>query len=207
MFYKNDEAFNFETIEDNKMTNEEIKRLWLDSGKTLDMEIYDPKNKEWIDFTLSCPHFTDTEGHYRFKSRQDFSVINNKVKKAWEDSGRALHIEVTDPHGGWIDDDILSFFPSMIYRVKPGQEITINELNDEPTIEDTGSHYRFEYKGIKLDPFRISQIYGMTSFAMMTILKKCLCAGNRGHNSYRDDLLDIINAAQRELEIIDEDSK
>lgn len=91
-------------------------------------------------------------------------------------------------------------------RIKPGQEIKLDELDSKPTIDDTGSHYRFEYKGIKLDPYRISQIYGMKSFAMMTILKKCLCAGNRGHNSYREDLLDIINAAQREIEIIDEDS-
>lgn len=207
MYYKNDEALNFETIEDNKMTNEEIKQLWLESGKTLIVEsrVYQDNDREWA--VLNDPKFTDPEGGYRFKEDQDFSVINDKVKKAWEDSGRILQIEATHPHGGWIDDDILGFFLNMIYRIKPGQEITLNELNDEPTIEDTGSHYRFEYKGIKLDPFRISQIYGMTSFAMMTILKKCLCAGNRGHNSYREDLLDIINAAQREIEMIDEDSK
>lgn len=70
---------------------------------------------------------------------------------------------------------------------------------------DPGKHYRFMYKGLKLDPFRIAQIYGMTSFAMMTILKKCLCAGNRGHKDYRQDLNDIICAAQRELELLDED--
>ncbi|MGZ4975753.1 MAG: hypothetical protein ACXV8O_01275 [Methylobacter sp.] len=45
---------------------------------------------------------------------------------------------------------------------------------------DPGAHYRYTYKGIKLDPFRIGQIYGITSLAMFTILKKCLCAGNRG---------------------------
>lgn len=207
MFYKNDEAFNFETIEDRKMTNEEIKQLWLESGKTLVVELFVQEQEINLWIELDNPRFNGPEWHYRFKACQDFSVINDKVKKAWEDSGRTLQIEVTDPHGGWINDNILSFFPSMIYRIKPGQESTFNELNDEPTIEDTGSHYRFEYKGIKLDPFRISQIYGMTSFAMMTILKKCLCAGNRGHNSYREDLLDIINAAQREIEIIDEDLK
>ena len=67
---------------------------------------------------------------------------------------------------------------------------------------DPGEHYRFVYRGIKLDPFRISEIYEMTSFAMMTILKKCLCAGNRGHKDYKQDLLDIISAANRELEIV-----
>lgn len=84
--------------------------------------------------------------------------------------------------------------------------------------EDTGAHYRFEHKVnltqkdiengfvvVKLDPFRIARIYKMTSFALMTILKKCLCAGNRGHKDYREDLKDIINAADREIEIIKED--
>ena len=84
--------------------------------------------------------------------------------------------------------------------------------------EDPGKHYRFEYKVclteqdkknehviVKLDPFRIAQIYGMTSFALMTVLKKCLCTGNRGHKDKKQDLLDIISAANRELEILKED--
>jgi len=70
---------------------------------------------------------------------------------------------------------------------------------------DTGKHYRFEYKGIKLDPFRIAKIYGMESFALMTVLKKILCAGNRGHKDYKADILDCITALQRELEIVEED--
>ena len=71
--------------------------------------------------------------------------------------------------------------------------------------KDQGKHYRFNYKGINLDPFRIAMIYKMQSFAMMTILKKCLCAGDRGHKDYSQDLRDIICAAKRELEIVHED--
>jgi hypothetical protein len=70
---------------------------------------------------------------------------------------------------------------------------------------DPGQHYRREHKGIKLDPARIAKIYGMTSGMMFTVLKKCLCAGNRGHKDYRQDLLDMRNAIDRELEMIDED--
>ena len=85
-------------------------------------------------------------------------------------------------------------------------------------MEDAGKHYRFEYKvnitlenladnyvTIKLDPFRIAKIYGMEDFAMQTILKKVLCAGNRGNKSFEQDLLDIVSAAQRRLEILNED--
>jgi hypothetical protein len=71
---------------------------------------------------------------------------------------------------------------------------------------DPGAHYRYTYKGIKLDPFRIAKIYSMTDFELMTILKKVLKAGDRGHKDKRQDLLDIINAAQRAIEIMDEDT-
>jgi len=75
----------------------------------------------------------------------------------------------------------------------------------ESAKKDAGAHYRYSFCGINLDPFRIASIYEMQSFAMMTILKKCLCAGSRGHKDYQQDLVDIINAAERELEIINED--
>lgn len=89
-----------------------------------------------------------------------------------------------------------------------------------PVKQDPGAHYRYSYtvklteadkeRGyvrINLDPFRIAVIYGMTNFALMTILKKCLCAGNRGYKDLVQDLKDIIGAAQRNLQMIEEDSK
>lgn len=85
--------------------------------------------------------------------------------------------------------------------------------------EDTGTHYRFSYivpvtsadfaRGtitINLDPFRIAAIYGMKSFAAQTILKKVLCTGNRGHNSTKEDIDDIICACRRWLQMLEEDA-
>ena len=71
--------------------------------------------------------------------------------------------------------------------------------------DDTGTHYRFVYQGVKLDPYRIASIYGIDDFALQTILKKCLCAGNRGHKDKKRDLKDIITAARRAIEMIEED--
>jgi hypothetical protein len=71
--------------------------------------------------------------------------------------------------------------------------------------QDPGKHYRFRYRGIHLDPFRIAHIYGINDFALQTILKKCLCAGNRGHKDFKQDLKDIISAAERRIEMLDED--
>jgi len=90
----------------------------------------------------------------------------------------------------------------------------MNENEDE----DTGKHYRFTYRvfikeqdikngfvDIKLDPARIAKIYKIESGMQFTILKKGLCCGNRGHNDYKEDLKDIICAAKRELEMLEED--
>jgi len=71
--------------------------------------------------------------------------------------------------------------------------------------KDPGSHYRREYKGIKLDPARIAKIYDMSSPMLFTVLKKILRAGNGGHKDYNQDLLDCQDALRREIEIINED--
>ena len=86
--------------------------------------------------------------------------------------------------------------------------------------KDEGEHYRFclevvvteedAAKGsvqIKLDPFRVAEVYGMDDFAMQTMLKKILVAGERGHKDLRQDLKDIICAAERKLEMISEDER
>ena len=94
----------------------------------------------------------------------------------------------------------------------------MSELTHELKQDDQGAHYRFGYKVkltekdiengyvvIKLDPFRIAKIYNMTSFALMTVLKKILCAGSRGYKDYRQDLNDCICALDREIEMLEED--
>ena len=105
------------------MTNEEIKQLWLESGKTLVVEW---KDSEGYWNILEDPKFNDPEGYYQFKDGQDFSVINNKVKKAWEDSGWTLKVETTSVDGGWIEFNG-AFYNEMIYRIKPGQEQENNQ--------------------------------------------------------------------------------
>lgn len=103
------------------MTNEEIKQLWLESGKTLIVECLSRETEEWL--SMDDPIFLPKLS-YRLKQDQDFSVINDKVKKAWEDSGRTLAIEITAVNGGWTERTYDHFFQNMIYRIKPGQQIT-----------------------------------------------------------------------------------
>ncbi len=72
---------------------------------------------------------------------------------------------------------------------------------------DTGSHYRFEYKGIKLDPARIFIIYGITNPLQMAIIKKGLVTGKRGKKSIFEDIDDIITACERWKEMLLEDEE
>jgi len=86
-------------------------------------------------------------------------------------------------------------------------DYVFNELNlPEVKKDDPGAHYRYEYKGIKLDPARIAKVYNMTDHLDFTILKKELRMG-RGQKDNRQDLTDIISAAQRRLEMMDEDGE
>lgn len=71
-------------------------------------------------------------------------------------------------------------------------------------VYDAGLHYRKKYKGIKLDPIRIAEIYKINS-VQFTILKKVLVTGKRGYKDVVQDYKDIINAASRALEMIEED--
>lgn len=109
------------------------------------------------------------------------------------------------------------------FKVSSVKELWERDLNSKQDTSselenDTGGHYRFQYCvpvtqadancgtiKINLDPFRIADIYGVESFAAQTILKKVLCAGNRGHNSEREDVEDIMCAARRWLQMLDED--
>lgn len=46
---------------------------------------------------------------------------------------------------------------------------------------DVGAHYRYEYRGIKLDPYRICAIYGITGGPREHMIKKLLRGDNKGH--------------------------
>lgn len=72
--------------------------------------------------------------------------------------------------------------------------------------DPTPSYYNKVYKGIKLDPYRIAEIYGITDHAMFQALKKLLAAGQRGDKDFRQDLLEARNAIERKIEMIGEDA-
>lgn len=72
------------------------------------------------------------------------------------------------------------------------------------TDADSGKHYRYSYRQIKLDPYRIIAVYGITHPAHQHALKKLLRAG-KSVKSLRQDVREVQDALTRWLEMLDED--
>ena len=70
--------------------------------------------------------------------------------------------------------------------------------------KDLGKHYRFEYKGVKMDPYRILEVYGITNPAQQHLIKKALRAG-KSVKTLRQDVEELIVTANRWLQMMDED--
>ena len=67
-------------------------------------------------------------------------------------------------------------------------------------------HYQYSYKGIKLDPYRILSVYGVTCPAMQHAIKKLLRAGN-SVKDLEQDIQEVIDTLKRKLEMLEEDEQ
>ena len=86
----------------------------------------------------------------------------------------------------------------MIDRSKHPEEIKVKE--------DTGAHYRIYFRGGKLDPYRIVELYDVPRGPMEQICKKSLRGAKKGH-TLKKVFQEIIDAATRGIEMIEEDTK
>ena len=69
---------------------------------------------------------------------------------------------------------------------------------------DLGSHYRNEFKGIKVDVYRVLQIFGVTDPVAQHIVKKLLRGTKKGH----DEITvwnEVFQACERKKEMIEEE--
>jgi len=71
-------------------------------------------------------------------------------------------------------------------------------------MSDHGKHYKFQYSGIKLDPYRVLEVYGITHPAQQHAIKKLLRAGN-SIKDLKQDIKESIDTLNRWLEMIKED--
>ena len=72
--------------------------------------------------------------------------------------------------------------------------------------EEKHSHYKKDVSHLNvIDPYRIAVLYNLHPCADH-IMKKSLCAGNRGHKDTLRDIQDIIDTAERWKQMIEEDN-
>ena len=67
-------------------------------------------------------------------------------------------------------------------------------------------HFKFQYKGIILDPYRIFRIYGITDPEQQHAIKKLLRAG-KSVKTLKQDIKEVIMTLNRWVEILEEDEK
>lgn len=84
---------------------------------------------------------------------------------------------------------------------KPEGEISTLCCADISSPDD---HYRHEYKGIKLDPYRIANIYNMNGGPREQIMKKCLRFTDKGQTE-QQVINEIRSALDRWQQMLDED--
>ena len=69
------------------------------------------------------------------------------------------------------------------------------------------NHYFRDCPYDKIDVYRIIDIFEITDPVAQHILKKCIATGKRGHKDEERDWQDILDSAQRRLDMIAEDAK
>src|SRR5689334_22843142 len=79
------------------------------------------------------------------------------------------------------------------------------KLKDMSTTEQP-KYYRFSFNGVKLDPYRILQVYGITHPAQQHAIKKLLRAGG-SVKSLVQDIDEVILSLNRWKEMLHEEVK
>jgi len=70
--------------------------------------------------------------------------------------------------------------------------------------KDLGAHYNFTYKNIKVDPYRIFEIYGITNAAQQHAIKKLLRAG-KSVKTLEQDIHEVKVTLTRWQDMLEED--
>ena len=100
--------------------------------------------------------------------------------------------------------DIKSMRSGSLFRVTSKEIYRAEESRSVEKSINEYKHYQYSYKGIKLDPYRILSVYGVTCPAIQHAIKKLLRAGN-SVKDLEQDIKEVIDTLKRKLEMIEED--
>jgi hypothetical protein len=69
------------------------------------------------------------------------------------------------------------------------------------------SHYYRRCPYPHIDVYRVLELFEVADPALQHIVKKALCAGQRGAKDFRKDLEEIVDTGNRRIEMLDEDTE
>jgi len=131
----------------------------------------------------------DENGHSYWYECQPY------ISMTWED--------MWDAHGvtslcdeGYISDNWRASLQVRPVILGPDTYMTVSN--------PTPSHYNHTLNGVKVDPYKIADIYNITSHPQFHALKKILRAHQPNHKSLEQNIDEAISALQRWKEIINE---
>ena len=114
------------------------------------------------------------------KGRQIFGAVWQKVGPSYRDDDGTLY--TMDQFGNW----------------------NAGCTRPNPSPDDPAAHYQNHYKGVKLDPYRIADIYQIPAGPRWQILKKTLRGTSKGQ-SEQEVINEIRSALDRWQEMVEED--
>lgn len=159
-----------------------------------------PEN--WIEVPASAEVLAVIFGDEVFyKSGRPFQWFN-EVSKKWMDCGDLVGVDSFE-NVLWqrekesINDKVAS---TEEFR----KESIVDKLADLPELKISGSHSHY-FKDVSdidsIDVYEVLKRFNVTDPCLQHIVKKALCAGNRGHKDFETDLKNIYDTAKRALEI------
>ena len=94
-------------------------------------------------------------------------------------------------------------FPSQALELVESAVEAESQVGTEKSLD---SHYKYSFNGVKLDPYRILEVYGIANPAQQHAIKKLLRAG-KSIKDLKQDIEEVQMTLTRWLEMIEEDGK
>lgn len=145
------------------------------------------------------------KGNYFFRLRSDgFDYEAVWLNKNW----MRASFDVRNVNVLWVRETLNDKIASAeVARQNQPNQKTMDAMSEvEGIFSEKHNHYKKDVSHLKMiDPYRISDLYDLHPCADH-IMKKSLCAGNRGHKDTLRDIQDIIDTAERWKQMIEEDN-
>lgn len=159
---------------------------------------------------LLKPIKEETMKEYLFKYNDQYTLV--ELLKEDAESNPEQYIEVPEWGNYAYNNDTGVYFLKDAARYGQSSLVWQREsLNDKIATAEVArqnekhSHYKKDVSHLNvIDPYRIADLYDLHPCADH-IMKKSLCAGNRGHKDMLRDIQDIIDTAERWKQMIEED--